>query len=67
MNRRNIFILSAITALGLTLPPSSFAQQGSLRQQLVGTWIIVSCDASRPFCVDPSGSYTSMPIADIQW
>jgi lipocalin-like protein len=63
MNRRNIVILSAITVLGLALPPSSsVAQQGSLRQQLVGTWTLVSCDppanaTRQPFCVNPSGSY----------
>jgi hypothetical protein len=55
--------LCAISVLGLALAPSSsFAQQGSLRQQLVGTWTIVSCDypantPRQPFCVNPSGSY----------
>jgi len=62
MNQRSIFTLSAITALGLALLPSSIvAQQGTLRQQLVGTWMLVSCDppanATRaPFCVNPRGS-----------
>jgi hypothetical protein len=43
MNRRNIFTLSAIAALGLALLPSSIvAQQDSLRQQLIGTWTPVS-------------------------
>ena len=38
MNRRNILTLSAIAAMGLTLPPSNIgAQQGTLKQQLVGT------------------------------
>jgi hypothetical protein len=27
-----------------------------LRQQLVGTWTLVSCDIKQPFCVDPGGS-----------
>jgi hypothetical protein len=45
MNRQ-IFALSAITALGLALVPSSIiAQQGTLKQQLVGTWTLASCDA----------------------
>jgi hypothetical protein len=40
---RSIFILSAFAALGLALLPGSIvAQQGTLRQQLVGTWTIVS-------------------------
>jgi hypothetical protein len=39
--KRSIF--AAITALGLALLPSSIvAQQGALRQQLVGTWTLVS-------------------------
>ncbi len=40
---RSIFILSAFAALGLALLPGSIvAQQGTLKQQLVGTWTIVS-------------------------
>jgi hypothetical protein len=47
MNRRSIFILSAISALGLALLPSGIvAQQGSLQKQLVGTWMLVSYDAT---------------------
>jgi hypothetical protein len=43
MNRRNIFSLSAIAAVGLALlPGSGFAQQKSLKDQLVGTWTFVS-------------------------
>jgi len=62
MLRRSILPFSAITALALALLPSSIvAQQGALKQQLVGTWMLVSCDLSAngaraPFCVDPSGS-----------
>jgi hypothetical protein len=61
MNRRRIFALCAITALGLTLVPSSIvAQQGTLKQQLVGTWRLVSCDAilgnaKPPYCINPTG------------
>ena len=41
--KRSIFAFSAITALGLVLLSSSIvAQQGTLRQQLVGTWTLVS-------------------------
>jgi Lipocalin-like domain len=57
MNRRGILCISAMTALGLALLPGSIvAQQGTLKQQLVGTWTLVSCDFKQPFCVNPSGS-----------
>jgi hypothetical protein len=43
MNRPNILSLSAITALGLAmLPGGAFAQQKALKEQLVGTWTLVS-------------------------
>lgn len=43
MNRRHIFSLSAIAAVGLALlPGSALAQQKTLKEQLVGTWTIVS-------------------------
>ena len=43
MKRRNILGLSLITALGLALLPSSaVSQQKSLKDQLVGTWTLVS-------------------------
>jgi hypothetical protein len=57
MNRRSILSISAMTALGLALLPSSaVAQQGTLKQQLVGTWTLVSCEAKQPFCVNPNGT-----------
>jgi hypothetical protein len=64
MNRRSILSISTMTVLGLALLPNIVvAQQGSLRQQLVGTWTLVSCDpptnATRnPQCVNPSGSFS---------
>jgi hypothetical protein len=43
MNPRNIFSLSAIAALGLAmLPGNAVAQTKSLKDQLVGTWALVS-------------------------
>src|SRR5665213_1649026 len=43
MSRRNILSLSAITALGLImLSGSAFAQTKSLKDQLIGTWMLVS-------------------------
>ena len=43
MDRRSVLSLSAITALGLALlPTSAVSQQKSLKEQLVGTWTFVS-------------------------
>ena len=43
MNRRNILSLSAIVASALAvIPGSAMAQQKSLKDQLVGTWTVVS-------------------------
>ena len=45
MNRRHILSLSVITAMGFALlPGSALAQQKSLKEQLVGTWTVVSWD-----------------------
>src|SRR6202051_4102582 len=63
MNRSNLSI-SALTVLGLALlPRSTVAQQGTLKQQLVGTWAFVSCDAKQPVCTNPS-SGTLRPDAN---
>jgi hypothetical protein len=46
---RNILHLSAITAVGLFLLPGSAAsEQKSLKEQLIGTWKVVSVDNTRP-------------------
>lgn len=43
MRRRSILVLSTIAALGLALPPSNgIAQQKSFKDQLVGSWTLVS-------------------------
>jgi hypothetical protein len=48
MNRRNIISLSAMAALGLVLlPGSTLAQQRPLKEQIVGTWTIVSATVER--------------------
>jgi hypothetical protein len=45
MKRLGILALSAMLAAGLASSPgSAVAQQKSLKEQLVGTWILVSCD-----------------------
>ena len=49
MNRRNILNLSVSTALGLALMSgSAVAQQKSLKEQLVGSWIFVGSTGKRP-------------------
>jgi hypothetical protein len=43
MNRRNVISISAMTALGLMLlSGNTVAQQKSLKEQLAGTWTLVS-------------------------
>jgi hypothetical protein len=47
MNRGLVFSLSAVVALALVLPPTAaVSQQGSLQQQLVGAWTLVSIIAT---------------------
>ena len=56
MNQRSTFTLAAIAALAL--PPSSIvAQQGTLKQQLAGSWTLVSyvSTPNSPFGVNPKG------------
>src|SRR5215813_6393178 len=49
MDRRNVLSLSAIIALELALlPTSAVSQQKSLKEQLVGTWTMVSNVNMRP-------------------
>ena len=49
MNRRNTLSLCATIALGLALlPGSAVSQQKPLKEQLVGTWTIVSNDNVAP-------------------
>src|ERR1700675_4879106 len=49
MNRRTILSICTMTALGLALlPGSAAAQQKSLKEQLVGTWTVVSSESTAP-------------------
>jgi hypothetical protein len=42
IHRRSILSLSVVAASGLALPSDAMAQQKSLKEQLVGTWTLVS-------------------------
>jgi Lipocalin-like domain len=62
MNRRSIFSISAMTVLGLVLVTgSAVSQQKSLKDQLVGTWILVSTQTTTssgtkyPYGTSPKG------------
>jgi Lipocalin-like domain len=58
MNRRSVFSMSALMALAAALlPNSAVAQQKSIKDQLVGTWIFVSAQDVKPdgSTVDPWG------------
>ena len=46
MHRRELFALSLITLLGLAwLGDGAVAQEKSFKEQLVGTWMLVACEA----------------------
>lgn len=56
MNRRDLFSISAVTALAFALLPSTaVGQQNSLKDQLVGTWTLVSTDNAQNFGANPKG------------
>src|SRR5438093_2820811 len=65
MNRHSILSISAATALGLVvLTGNSFAQQKTLKEQLVGIWTVVSIENTAPngtkrqlFSANPKGQY----------
>src|SRR5262249_400659 len=49
MNHRHVLSLAAAAALGLAmLPGGAVAQQKSLKEQIVGTWSVVSWEQSLP-------------------
>jgi Lipocalin-like domain len=49
MNRRSILSICGMTVLGLALlPGSAVAQQKTLKEQLVGSWTLVSNDVTPP-------------------
>ncbi len=49
MNRRDVIISSAIAVLGVAMLPSgAVSQQKTLKEQLVGTWMLVASDTVQP-------------------
>ena len=56
MSRLSIVTSTAIAALGVTALSSQAIAQQTLRQQLVGTWTLASCDVKAPWCPG-SGSW----------
>jgi hypothetical protein len=59
MNQRNILSLLVVTLFGLlaSLPGTAYAQQRSLKDQLIGTWTYVSSTARLPDGSPLWGSY----------
>src|ERR1700676_3920793 len=66
MDQRDMLRFAAIVVFGLSLlPRNAIAQQKSLKEQLVGTWTMVLCEAVQPngtkgplvFGSDPAGQY----------
>jgi Lipocalin-like domain len=49
MDQRNLLGLAVITVSWLSLlPANTIAQQKSLKEQLIGTWTVVWCEAVQP-------------------
>ncbi len=68
MNSRSILSLSITTALGFALPGSGFAQQKSLKDQIVGSWTLVQAvdtqadgTKTNPWGANPKGAYMFSP------
>jgi hypothetical protein len=73
MNRRSVFVLSAITLLGLALMSgSALPQQKSLKEQIIGTWAYVSSTAKLPdgsslWGVNPKGLFILTDNGHFSW
>jgi hypothetical protein len=48
MHRRNLLTASVAMPLALMVPSSGFSQPGTLKDQLVGSWTLVSTRTTRP-------------------
>src|SRR5262245_62453039 len=78
MNRSSFFIVSTIATFALTaMPTGAVAQQKSLKEELVGTWMLVQSTGKRPddspswgqnpsgaVVFDANGRYTSILILE---
>ena len=72
MNRRNISSLCVVTALGLALLTGhAESQQKTLKEQLTGTWALVSNDNVDPdgtkrqlFGANQKASWSSLPMGN---
>jgi lipocalin-like protein len=63
MNRSTFFIFSTIATFALTaMPTGAVAQQKSLKEQLVGTWMLVQSTGKRP---DGSPSWGQNPAGAV--
>src|SRR5947209_3063400 len=47
MNRRSILVVSAMTTLGLVLLAGNAVSQQTLKEQLVGTWTLISAHSAQ--------------------
>ena len=56
MSRLSLLTSTAIAALGVTSLSNQPVAQQTLRPQLIGTWLLTSCDAKTPVCSNPKGS-----------
>jgi hypothetical protein len=73
MSRLSIVTSSVVALLAGTMLSISATAQQTLRQQLVGTWTMTSCDVKAPWCVngktngsfalDGNGRYTEVILA----
>jgi hypothetical protein len=49
MDRHKVLSLAAITSFGVAVSDgNAIAQQKSLKEQLVGAWMVVHCEVVRP-------------------
>jgi hypothetical protein len=69
VSRLSLITSSAIALLGATALSSQAIAQQTLRQQIVGTWLMTSCDFKAPFCpgngsiaLGPNGRYTEVVL-----
>jgi hypothetical protein len=68
MDQRNLLGLAMITVSGLSLlPANTIAQQKSLKEQLIGTWMVVRCEVVQPDGTKGPLEYGSNPLGQFIW